>query len=118
MSKFDDEYYGYYDMYAVEEITINKFLTRDIVINIIKNSSDFDRIKFLQTFNLNNKEKIDWYLMGLKEQNLTLLKFLLFYQFGFHDIFKEDNENNIKRLKLKIGKENDEVNYGQKKKEE
>ena len=47
--KFDDNYYGYYDMYSVREITIDKFLTREEVIGIMLNSTSFQVRKFLIT---------------------------------------------------------------------
>ena len=31
-AKYDDIYYGYYDMYSFEEITIDRFMTRDEII--------------------------------------------------------------------------------------
>ena len=45
----DDDYYGYYDMYACEEITIDKFLSREEVIEEILNASSYQVKKFIVT---------------------------------------------------------------------
>ncbi len=50
--KYDDEYYGYYDMFSFENIIILNFLTRNEIIEKMLTASVFDVEKFLITFKL------------------------------------------------------------------
>ena len=56
-AKYDDTYYGYYDMYSFEEITIDRFLTRDEIIEKMLNSPIHEVNKFLMTCKLTEREK-------------------------------------------------------------
>ena len=57
----------YYDMYAVSDIHIEKFLTRDEIIDIISKSSSSDIVKFFATFKPTKKEGMQ-ILFGNREQ--------------------------------------------------
>lgn len=46
----------YYDMYAVSDIHIDKFLTREEIIDLIAKASSSDIIKFFATFNPTEEE--------------------------------------------------------------
>lgn len=111
--KMDDEYYGYYDMYAVERITIDKFLTRDEIIDKMLNSSPFQVRKFLSTFGLSEEEKI---LFVKKFRNdREILKCLLYYHFGCKQIYEQNYVKGDKQIRmvLKYGQDN---NKGSKRK--
>ena len=56
--KYDDTYYGYYDMYSFEEMTIDKFLSREEVIERMLNSPAHEVNKFLSTCRLSEEEKV------------------------------------------------------------
>ncbi len=104
--KRDDEFYGYYDMYAFEEMTIDKFLSREEVIQKMLNSSSFDVRKFLMTCRLSEKEKV---LFARKFRNDSdVIKHLLYYHYGYKDVFKEVGieEKRQLRLVLKDGQNN------------
>ncbi len=103
--KYDDEYYGYYDMYVVSSITIDRFLTREEIINHILNDSEFNVKKFLATFRLNEKEK----LLFLKKfvNNYDICRFILYFQFGFKSVFEKNIDSyEISRRLLKNGQDN------------
>ncbi len=44
---YEDDYYGYYDMYASEEIIINRIVPREEFISMVVNSKNPDRVKRL-----------------------------------------------------------------------
>lgn len=98
--EYNDEYYGYYDMYVVEKIKIVKFLTRREIIDTIYQDNIFNIIKFLKTFKLNNQEKLNF--LKIYEDNIEIIKHLLYYQFGQKDIFLiNDNEIIKNRVRSK-----------------
>lgn len=103
--KRDDEFYGYYDMYSVERIRIDRFLSREEIIELMLNSSSIDVRKFLMTCRLSEEEKI---LFARKFRNdLEIIKHLMYYHFGCKEIFKDftDKEKRQLRLVLKYGQD-------------
>ena len=104
--KYDDTYYGYYDMYSFEEITIDKFLSREEVIKKMLNSHFQEVKKFLSTCKLSEEEKI---LFAREFRNdINVMKCLLYYHFGYTEIYRSDysGENEYIRLVLKNGQDN------------
>ncbi len=85
ITKFDDDYNGYYDMYAVEEITIDRIMTREEIIEIMLCSHELANKKFLSTFVLTEEEKMQ-FLKQFKK-NISILEYLFYYQFGYKDVF-------------------------------
>ena len=74
---YNDEYYGYYDMYASSKIKILKVLSRDEIIDIVINEG-LDEIKrFIAGFKLNNDE-IELILEKFNEE--TVEKYINYYQ--------------------------------------
>ena len=55
--KYDDEYYGYYDMFASEKIEIVKVLTREEIINIVLKRPDYCQLRFIRDFKLAKEER-------------------------------------------------------------
>lgn len=93
MVSYNDEYYSYFDMYAVSEIKIVKFLTREEIITEMLNTNSFYLEKFLMTFKLTDTEKI---LFLKKWQNdLHLQKLILYYQYHQKDV------NNLSDIEIK-----------------
>ena len=91
---YDDEYYGYYDMYVVTNLYIEKFLTREEIITQMLNSSPVALKKFLSTFTLNDIEKNLFLEKYKNDEEITNL--ILYYQFGI-DVYHKDNC--LKRIK-------------------
>ncbi len=57
--EYEDDYYGYYDMYAVQEITIERFLEREEIINMFlqrKGISEDQVCRFTQLYKLTEDE--------------------------------------------------------------
>lgn len=105
-AQYDDTYYGYYDMYSFEEMTIDRFISREEVIDKMLNSSSPEVIKFLMTFKLNETEKILFARKFRGEPNV--IKALLYYQFGCTEVYKSEFNfgNEYIRLVLKYGQDN------------
>ncbi len=91
---YNDEYYGYYDMYASANLYIEKFLTREEIINIMLESSHDDIKKFLITFKLNLEEKKLFWKQFYDHKDL--INTILYYQDGDKDIF---NSLSLKKKK-------------------
>lgn len=87
--KYDDEYYGYYDMYVSEGIYINRFLTRKEIIDYFLKSQNYYELEhFLISFKL-NKEELKEFSLKLKENN-ELKKYLDYYQKQELDAFTRE----------------------------
>ncbi len=56
IDEYEDDYYGYYDMYAAENIEIIKELNREEIISYGLNLPSYRAKRFVQTFKLNNDE--------------------------------------------------------------
>lgn len=56
IKQYDDEYYGYYDMYVSSVIVILKKLTRKEIFDIIFNSSEFSVVRFISGYKLTDSE--------------------------------------------------------------
>lgn len=57
IQQYDDDYYGYYDMYASSEMTITKVLSREEFISLVVNSKNENRVKrLINTVKLNEDE--------------------------------------------------------------
>lgn len=93
--RFNDEYEGYYDMYACEKLKIVKFLTREEILAYVIKSSEFDIIKFLKTFRLNEDEiKLFLELFG---NEIQIRNHILYCQCGQKDVFEKNTT--VKELK-------------------
>lgn len=104
--KYDDVYYGYYDMYSCEQITIDRFLLRKEIIEMMLNSVSYEVIKFLITFKLNENEKILFARRFRKD--IGVMKTLLYYQFDCTEVYRSEFEfeRECARLVLENGKNN------------
>lgn len=83
----DDTYYGYYDMYCFEEMTIDRFLTRDEIIEIMLNSPPNDIKKFFSTCKLSEQEKIKF--LKKFRNNPDIIRALLYYHYEYIEIYGE-----------------------------
>ena len=83
----DDWFPPYYEMYAVSDITINKFLSRNEIIELMLNASEYDVIKFIQTFDLTIEEGKLFANKFINKKDI--LKALIYY------VFKDENAYTI-----------------------
>ncbi len=90
IAKFEDDYEGYYDMYSVEKLTINRFLDRDEIIGhfLYDYAIDDDRVcRFIQLYKLNDEEIEEFkYKYGDSDK---VMKFISYYQDNDKDAFNK-----------------------------
>ena len=106
--EYNDEYEGYYDMYACRELYIERFLSREEIISCMLVSVESDVVKFLKTFRLTGDEKVR-FLRKFKG-NQRVLEYILYYQYGIEDAFcKCVSDEEVKRIRLvnKYGQDSD-----------
>jgi len=104
----------YYYMYAVSDIHIERFLTREEIINIISNSSASDIVKFFATFNPSEEEGIR-IIRGNrgKHCHYKAIEAFLYYLKGVN-VYGLNSEERIKTLKkvLDNGQNNNQGSKG------
>ena len=101
----EDNYYGYYDMYSCEELTVDRFLSREEIIDRMLNSSCVELKKFLITSRLSDEEVLRF--VKKFRGDTDVIKTLLYYHFGIEEIYKQNNdEKECLRLVLKHGQDN------------
>ena len=106
--EYNDEYEGYYDMYACREMYIERFLSREEIISRMLSAIEPDVIKFLKTFRLTGDEKVRF--LRKFRGNQRVLEHILYYQYGREDVFREhDSEEQARRIRLvsKYGQDSD-----------
>ena len=84
--KFEDEYYGYYDMYVCQGILLTKILTRD---EIIKKADEMHALafkRFSAGYKLTEEELI--YFKNKYKNNRDVLDHLIYY-YEDKDIYKK-----------------------------
>ena len=96
--QYDDEYNGYYEMYAVEKIFIQRFMTREEIIATMLRYNSALIEHFLSTFRLNNDE-IKLFINSFFN-SYNVLEKILYYQLNKRDIFQENKVfDEIRELK-------------------
>lgn len=102
---FDDDYNGYYDMCAVEIITIDSLLTCEEIIDKMLKDHEMNNRKFLSTFGLREKEKIKF--LKKYRDNTQMLSYVLYYQYGIKRAFELSSEEKKELRKvLTYGQDN------------
>ena len=89
-----DEYYGYYDLYAVERIKILKELSREEVISLALDLPSFRVQRFLSLYSLEPKEIERFKLQYQKDQNV--LDTIAYYQENHKDVYEKRYKKWIK----------------------
>ena len=76
---YEDEYYGFYDMYAVEKIEILKLLKRKEILDHMLNNYPDRVIRFIQLFKLYDDE-IKLFEDKFKNENRVMESIKLYYK--------------------------------------
>ena len=85
IDEYEDDYNGYYGMYAAENIEIMKKLSRQEIITYELNKYEERVIRFIQTFKLTNEEI---YLFQEKfSNNDRVIKAISYYQIGDKTVY-------------------------------
>ena len=91
IKKYEDNYYGYYDMYCTDIIRIDRLLEREEIIKMFLNKNNFRVMRFIQGFKLNPNE-LDLYKLTY-ESNSCVMKAIAYYQEGDKDVYKREVES-------------------------
>lgn len=82
-----DEYYGYYNLYAVQTLEILKKLSREEIIKIALSLYETRLIRFISTFKL-SKEEIELF-KEIYKNNFNIISYIEYYQENDMDAFKK-----------------------------
>ena len=74
---FNDEYYGYYDMYVSKKIKLIKVLTRKEIFDIIENKPDYAITRFISGYKLTPNELA--YFKNKYKDNINVLNAIIYY---------------------------------------
>jgi len=99
--EYDDWQEPYYDMYAVSDIHIDKFLSREEILEIMMNASASDIVKFMATFDITDEEALMLLRANRYKDCLEKLKkAYLYYLKGINVYFmeKEDCERVLRKV--------------------
>lgn len=84
---YEDNYYGYYDMYATEYMVIEKILTREEIIFYALGLEEDRLTRFISLFKLTEKEKQLFLDKFSRCQNV--LDYIAYYQNDDKEVFKK-----------------------------
>lgn len=90
MVEFNDEYYGYYDMYSASDLQIVKFLTRREIIEYFLRQHDISVRRFVSGFKLTEEEKELFRIQFSDEINI--LRAIAYYQDNDLDVYSRQND--------------------------
>lgn len=80
--EYEDDYYGYYDLYVTDKIKIDKILTREDIISYALELPEYRLERFIQTMKLSDEEvKL---FMG---KSSLIDKYILFYHYNDENAF-------------------------------
>ena len=92
---YNDEYYGYYDMYASEKIQIVDFLERQEIIEKMLNDNAFAIKKFIMTFKMKSEEIA--LFKNKFQKDIEMIKLIEYYQEKktdvYEKVYKKDRKN-------------------------
>lgn len=93
--EYSDEYYGYYNMYVVRTLLINKILTREEIIEKILTLSEHNVLRFVKGFKLTEAEKELFRILYAKNIKINLA--ISYYQDGDLEAY----EKHYRKIKTK-----------------
>ena len=98
--EFNDEYYGYYDMYAFEYLRVDHFMSRaEIIETMLRCKTPYLLVHFFQTFSLTEEEKT-LFAREFRDNN-EVMPHLLYYQYGYQDAYgkREIEQKSLGKVK-------------------
>lgn len=81
--EYEDEYYGYYDLYVTDKLRIDKILSRKEILDYACRLPDYRLIRFIATMKLNDEE-VKLFL----NRETEVLKYIDYYHYGNKEAFK------------------------------
>lgn len=85
IDQYDDEYNGYYDMYAVRKLYIRRFISREEMIKMMLEVDENRAFRFIQFFPLSDDEKEMFKLAYASKEKV--LDGISYYQEGDIEVY-------------------------------
>ena len=101
MVQYEDEYNGYYDMYATRKIYIKRFLSRKEIIDMMLNTYENRAYRFVQFYPLSEKEKEMFRLAYASSEKV--LDAISYYRDGDVEVYARKHPGYVKRKGEKNG---------------
>lgn len=113
--EYDDWDEPYFDMFSVSDIHIEKFLTREEIIDIMSKSSASDMVKFFATYNPTEEEGIRILRGGRDNYDYFRAAKAYLYFLKHFDIYslKYDQQNEVVKKVLEYGQDNSKGRKGE-----
>lgn len=86
--EYNDEYYGYYDMYSATKLEVVRVLTRTEIINMFSSLPGYRVVRFVQGYRLSDEEKAWFKLRYLDDSDV--LKAIAYYQEGDKEAYSPE----------------------------
>ena len=96
--EYEDDYYGYYDMYAYEYMMIDKILTREEIVDYGLHLYDTRVKRFLSLYKLLPNEII--LFQNQFQNSVDVLRTISYYQEGNQEAFLESDKKYVKSRKV------------------
>ena len=96
--EYEDDYYGYYDMFAFENIIIKKVLTREEIIEYALNLPAFKVVRFISLFKLTPEEII--LFKNKYQKDHDVINTIAYYQEGDLNAFNKNQVKYVKKREL------------------
>ena len=84
--KYDDEYYGYFDMYVCENIYVIRVISRKEIIEMAKSLYEERLCKYISTFNLTDEEVNE--IEKVSKEKQKVLKAIDYYHNGNKNAYR------------------------------
>lgn len=84
--EFEDDYYGYYDMYACSDLYIEKILTREEIMDMAHHMNEIGLHRLFMGYKL-TKEELETLRKLIKPYQKHLEKTISYFQLGDKDVY-------------------------------
>lgn len=102
--EFNDEYYGYYDMYAASDLDVIKFLNRKEIIEHFLKQNSLSVRRFVSLFRLTSDE-IELFKLTFCD-DIDVIRAISYYQEGDKDVYS--SQVDVKKyFKKRVGEVNE-----------
>ena len=99
LEEYEDNYYGYYDMYCTDKIRIDRVLDREEIIRMFLDENNFRVMRFIQGFKL-SPDELELFKLRY-ETNECVMNTIAYYQEGDEDIYSKKLHKKTKKVKIK-----------------
>lgn len=92
-SEYQDDYNGYYNIYACSDMYVKRIISREEIIEMAQALNNEDRLeRFIKTYKLTEKEKKQ-ITATLGKYDIKVKRAIRYYQYGDKDAYKLEGNN-------------------------